>query len=90
MKRLIKKAEKELMEAGFNVVLPSGYLDLIAWDLNFFRLIKLAKTKNNLFPVNIAKRLSGIIVPPNCRREIWLCTKRKFVKYVIDSDERGL
>lgn len=80
---------KEILEKqGFIVTRSSGshgLFDIIAIDINFVRLIQIKSSKTTTtFPKEVMAELAEIQVPPHCRKEIWVKTKKGFNKRVIE------
>jgi len=72
-----KKAREELESEGFLVMGSKGckgIADLVAIDLNMFRLIQIKSTKSRTTACRMEesiRALSKLIVPINCRKELW-------------------
>jgi Holliday junction resolvase len=68
-----------------------GLADIVAIDLNFVRLIQLKRTKKNNAHNIIRtdkgiKEFSNLLVPINCRKEVWVWTDQKGFKVFNCSD----
>ena len=78
------RAKKELEADDFFVIRSAGshsYADLIAVDINVTRLIQVkATTKGKNYMDDNLRALIALPVHDNCRKELWILTKKGFQK----------
>lgn len=85
---IIAKAIRELESEGYYVIKGIGKFDLVAFDLNVFRLIQLREWGGTMsFFRNETQAISH---PTNCRVEIWVYRVKQdsFIKEIAGGNER--